>query len=202
MIMPARNTIRQFAAGNYYHVYNRGVDKKVIFKDDQDYAYFLSLLKKYLTPKQSRRGDHRLYPSYADEVELVAFCLMPNHFHLFLYQSSDRGVERLLKSVSVSYSMYFNKRHSRMGTLFQQRYRAAHISSIEHFLYLSYYIHLNPADYRRWNWSSLAYYIGDKQAEWVKPHHVLDSGGEYLASLAAHSDDREELKSRLLLADT
>ena len=112
--MPGRNIYKQYAPDTYYHVYNRGVDKQAIFRDDDDYAAFLHLLKRYLDPtdRSERTANSRSYPCYDQDITLHAYCLMPNHFHMLMYQITDNGMRQLMKSVTVAYSMYFNKKCS------------------------------------------------------------------------------------------
>jgi putative transposase len=196
--MPGRNIYKNYLADTYYHIYNRGVNKQTIFRDDQDYVVFMGLLKRYLGSERERGPNHRLYPSYADQVELLAFCLMPNHYHLFVYQRDPEGMKLLLKSVGVAYSMYFNKRYRRVGPVFQQRYRAVDISGDSQLLHISRYIHLNPDDYRHWPWSSLPYYLGEKQADWIDPTPVLtqfDGKADYLQFVDDYKYQHNELEA-------
>jgi putative transposase len=153
-------------------VYNRGVEKRTLFIDDQDYAIFLSLLKRYLDiiPEESDRG--KTYKSLSDSVELIAFCLMSNHFHLLLYQIDVGSVAELMRAVCSSYVTYFNKKYDRVGTLFQGKFRAVFITSDDHLQYLSRYIHRNPTDYMNYKWSSLNYWTGDRSASWIRPDRL------------------------------
>lgn len=196
-VMPSRNVTKQYVADSFYHVYNRGVNKQNIFLDDQDYTVFLGLMKRYLSRDVEKMPNRLKYVSYVEQVELLTYCLMPNHFHLLLYQIDKEGMKLLLKSVSVSYSMYFNKKYRRVGALFQQRYRAVRMESDSQLLHASRYIHLNPKDFRQWKWSSIGYYIGDKSADWVKPERVLDqhsSTEAYTAFVEDYIDRKDELK--------
>lgn len=170
--MPSKNTIREHSANSYYHVYNRGVEKRTLFIDDQDYAIFLSLLKRYLDtiPEESDRG--KIYKSLSSSVELIAFCLMSNHFHLLLYQIDVGSVAELMRAVCSSYVAYFNKKYDRVGTLFQGKFRAVFITSDDHLQYLSRYIHRNPTDYMNYKWSSLNYWTGDRNASWIRPDRL------------------------------
>ena len=192
--MPSRNVIKDYVEDSYYHVYNRGVRKQPIFLDDQDYGVFLGLLKRYLSQSTPKQLNHSNYPSYRGQVELLTYCLMPNHFHLLIYQKDKNGMKQLLKSVSVSYSMYFNKRYKHVGALFQQRYRAVRIVSDPQLLHISRYIHLNPDDYRSWEWSSVGYYLGKKHADWVNPRRILELYGsvdKYVAFLNEYVSYRQ-----------
>lgn len=191
--MPSRNTVKSFEPEAMYHVYNRGVDKRVIFVDERDYIVFLSFLKYALLSDDELKKYEVVDNGIISEairfnlrreglhgvVELVSYCLMPNHFHLLLYQYEIDGITRLLRSVATGYVLYFNKRHKRTGTLFQGRYKASQISSQGYWDHISRYIHLNPLDlgedYKTYKYSSYGNYIGSSNAEWLKPGLVMDS---------------------------
>ena len=174
MLMASKNTIRQFDTDAYYHIYNRGVEKRSIFQDDTDYVYFLHLLERHLGNEVQKDRKGRLYIQY-ESLELLAFCLMPNHFHLFMYQKDDPAeFTRLLRSVCTAYTMYFNRKYERVGHLFQDRFKAVRIDSDEYLQHISRYIHLNPPKPFEYKWSSLNYYVGNKRAEWIRPDRVLE----------------------------
>lgn len=201
--MPSRNIERQFVEDSFYHVYNRGVNKRRIFMDDVDYAVFLNLLKRYLSDDQAQDVKGREYISLQNDVELVSFCLMPNHFHLLLYLHTPTGITQLLRNVTTSYSVYFNKRHGRVGHLFQERFKASMIDNEGYLHHISRYIHLNPVGFRTWEYSSLPYYLGTKSASWVKPERILElfkNREEYNAFVndyAANDNMLEEIESEL-----
>lgn len=197
-IMPSQYQIKTYTENGYYHTYNRGVEKRDIFIDDQDYRVFLSFVKAYLSsdtsvgkqlhPIEEETGSRpvRIRPlkTFFREVSLLAYCLMPNHFHLLLWQSPVDGMSRFMQSLCTSYSMYFNKKYKRVGTLFQGPYKAVSVHEDIYLLHLTRYIHLNPLDLSltgsrpvrpvEYPYSSYAYYLGKKQAEWVHPQPVLD----------------------------
>lgn len=195
--MPGRNVIKEYVAESYYHIYNRGVNKNNIFHDRQDRIVFLGLIKRYLGDESEKKPNRELYPSYKDEIELLAYCLMNNHFHFFVYQESPTAITDFMKSLSVAYSMYFNRRYKRVGAVFQQRYRAVRITNDPQLLHLSRYIHMNPQNYALYDWSSLPYYLNAKTASWVKPNKILELFGknDYLAFLKEYENKREELAS-------
>lgn len=201
--MPKRNALKTYGEDQYYHCYNRGVGKMDIFIDDDDYAYFLSLMKRHLSVQPSRDSVRRPYPHYRDAVELVAYCLMPNHFHLLLYQKEQHGIEKLMRSVMTAYSRYFNLKQNRGGTLFEGRYLASHVGSNEYLWHVSRYIHLNPLDIRQdprtYKYSSIAYFSGNKSAEWLRPERLIDDGGEREAYLKSLDDgaDYHQLRDQL-----
>ncbi len=167
--MPAKNSVKQFIENGYYHLYNRGVEKRTIFKDKQDYAVFLHYIQKYLDPNPG--SDPK---SLAKEVDLIAFCLMPNHFHLQVKQKTKHGITKLIRAVCTSYTMYFNKKYDRVGTLFQGKYKAALILDDPYLIHLSRYIHLNPgSDPESYPYSSYRYYLEQEKASWIKPEDIL-----------------------------
>lgn len=193
--MPQRNIIRHFTEGGIFHIYNRGVEKRDIFLDEQDYAVFLHLLKYYLSPIDSNNIHPLLefqnfsivrprpLANIEKEIELIAFCLMPNHFHLIIRQISIDGITKLLRRIATTYAMYFNRRYKRVGYLFQGPYKAASVDTDSYLLHLSRYIHQNPYDLvgykltRRnlvsYPYSSYKYFLGLAHASWVKPNMIL-----------------------------
>ena len=138
--------------GEYYHLYNRGANKQIIFKDEADYHRFLELLFLSNTAfSVSIRNTRREYGSVfefdrGDEqpVAVGAYCLMQNHFHILVKPLIENGVEIFMRKILTGYSMYFNKRYKRTGTLFEGRYKSEHADSDEYLKYLFSYIHLNP----------------------------------------------------------
>ena len=171
--MPGKNVVKVYASEQYYHVYSRGVAKQPVFHDAQDYGYFISLLKRYLSNEPAISKARVKYPWYGQRLELLAFCLMPNHIHLLVYQHDEKAMPELLRSLMTSYSMYFNKRYDRVGPVFQGRYRASRIASDNYLDHISRYIHLNPKDWRKYEYSSLRYYTDNASAEWIKPARIM-----------------------------
>ncbi len=177
--MPSRNVVKHYDVDSVYHAYNRGVEKRTIFMDQGDYLYFEYLLERHLGPRQMIDSAGRNIPNFSEEVELLAYCLMPNHFHLLLHQSEIDGVSRLMKSVSNAYTAYFNKKYDRVGSLFQGVFKAAHVTDDVYYQHVSRYIHLNAMDVGNaftYPYSSLGDYLG-QQRHWVKPGRVLDLFG-------------------------
>lgn len=194
--MPSRNAIKEYEAGGYYHVYNRGVAKQIIFETDKDYKTFLSYLQLYLSPPPNialrgqsskdlfiHKPPSKQLKNYADEITLLAYCLMPNHFHLLLKQHSDHGMDHFMRSLITKYVRYFNSHYSRVGHLFQDRYKAVRVVSEEQFTYVSKYIHRNPLDLppcedcpRRlseYKYSSYGNYLNYFQQAWVSTSDIL-----------------------------
>jgi putative transposase len=172
--MPSRNVVKQYGEEQFYHVYNRGVNKQLIFNDKEDYVVFMALLKRYLSAEDSLDNRGNVYDNYSDKIELNAFCLMPNHFHLLLFLNKETGsITELLRKVSGSYTKYYNKRHNRVGHLFQGIFKASRITNDPYLQHISRYIHLNPRNYKEWEYSSLPYYLNSKKANWVKPDRIM-----------------------------
>ena len=148
----------QFATDSLYHIYNRGVEKRKVFIDDQDRFRFIHDLFEFNDEACAQNIYYKLpsLKSYEVQprkiskrkllVEIIAFCLMPNHFHLFLRQNADNGVIRFMQKLGTGYTMFFNQKYQRVGGLFQGRFKAVLIEKESHFLYLPHYIHLNPLD--------------------------------------------------------
>lgn len=137
------------AVGEFYHVYNRGVEKREIFSDDRDRGQFTRLL--YMSNSQSHFVSRELQHKSLNEIErnepivaIGAYCLMPNHFHLLIKELSEGGISLFMQKLMTAYAMHFNRRHKRVGPLFQGRYAISHINSDEYLKYLYSYIHLNP----------------------------------------------------------
>jgi putative transposase len=181
--MPGRNIVKQYGAEQYYHIYSRGVAKQPVFLEDEDYVYFLSLFKRYLSAEQATSKARIKYPWYGQRITLLAYCLMPNHIHLLIYQEDEKAIIECMRSLMTSYSMYFNRKYRRVGPVFQSRYRASRISQQEYLEHISRYIHLNPRNWLEYQYSSLRYYLKTTSAEWIKPTKILEmfpSSGQYL----------------------
>jgi putative transposase len=189
----AKNAVKRYRENGFYHIYNRGVAGNPIFFNQQDYGVFLHYLKDYLSPPRpvtpeeiKKMGVRYQVNNYFDEIELVAFCLMPNHFHLLLKQLRRRSIVGFMHSLLIRYSQYVNKTHQRVGHLYQGVYKGILAEQEEYLWWLSRYIHRNPiellgpsenlADYP---YSSYATYLGLKKIAWVKPEIILGSIKDY-----------------------
>ena len=164
-------------------MYNRGVEKREIFLDSDDYRTFLFLLKFYLSPKNSFKGSDPKMGYYIKKnlngrIELLAYCLMSNHFHLLVRQSAKDGITDLMRCVNTSYVAYFNKRYARVGALFAGKFKAVLVESEPYLLHLSRYIHLNPAsigkDFVTYNFSSYLDYLTKRKTSWLNSKVILD----------------------------
>lgn len=134
-----------------YHIYNRGTDKRNIFTSVRDYERFLTLLyvsngnmPVHLQLQGSTLNKVADIDLGKKLVDIGVYCLMPNHFHIILRGIEVGGVSRFMQKLTTGYTMYFNKRHERSGSLFQGRYKAVHIDKDHYLKYLMAYIHLNP----------------------------------------------------------
>jgi len=141
----------KFIPGEIYHIYNRGTEKRNIFSSRRDYERFLALL--YLSngeiPVHSQLQGSTLKEVQKNDqgkklVEIIAYCLMPNHFHLLVSEKNQNGISRFMQKLITAYTMYFNKLHERSGALFQGKFQARHVFDERYFFYLISYIHLNP----------------------------------------------------------
>lgn len=145
--------------GYYYHVYNRGVEKRTVFGQIADYKRFLKTIEFYrLHPTPRKLSTHLSFneppiPENLNQkplVNILCFCLMPNHFHLLIQQLEDRGITEFMRRVTDSYTKYFNTKNRRVGPLFQGTFKAKIIEKDEYLLQLSKYIHRNPVKLTGW----------------------------------------------------
>jgi len=139
-----------FVQKEYYHIYNRGVDKRNIFTEPKELLRFLKSVKEFNTvelldsiAENERRTNRELNSRPKKLVNIVAYCLNQNHFHFILEPLVNEGVQKFMHRLSTGYTNYFNEKHKRNGALFQGRYKAKHISSNEYLLHLGVYVNLN-----------------------------------------------------------
>ena len=170
--MPGKNIIKIDAEDIFYHIYNRGVAKTELFRDEDDYCHFESLLERLLLPDESRNQNSRTYPTYFGKISLHAYCLMPNHFHLLIKQHKTGALKEFMRSLSVTYAMYFNKKYHRRGALYESTYRAAIIDKDAYLTHVSRYIHLNPLGFRSWSHSSYQDYLYTSRP-WITTDLIL-----------------------------
>jgi len=138
-----------FSEGEFYHLYSRGVDKRLIFIDDFDKKRFVRLL--FLCngsrPVVYREVKNLLLKDIDMGQKLVAigaYCLMPNHFHLLIKETTEGGIVKFMSKLLTAYSTYFNKRYERAGHLFSGEFKSSHLDRDEYLKYIFSYIHLNP----------------------------------------------------------
>ena len=189
--MPVKNSIKEYRPDSFYHIYNRGVNKRKIFQTPVDYKTFLKFLKIYLSPRDKNDLQNQLQATndwrekdkiirllrlnnFSQDIDCVTYCLMPNHFHFLIKQKPLDGIQQFMRSISAIYSNYFNTNYKRTGPLFEGRYKAVLVKSDEQLIHLSRYIHLNPKEKSMtWNYSSLPNYLGQMNQIWVKPREIL-----------------------------
>lgn len=200
--MPVRNTLRFDIPGSYYHVYNRGINRQLIYCNDQDKKYFLSLLERYLAPTSviDRLGNH--YQSFAGKLELLSYCLMDNHFHFLFYQNEQGALKEFMRSLANSYIRFFNTKHERSGPLFESRYKASLIETQSYLEHISRYIHLNPRQWQTYQYSSLSSYLDEQKPVWLHPERILElfNGEDYLTFMKDYEDHKamlDEIKYEL-----
>lgn len=185
----------QFSIGEFYHLFNRGNNKADIFRDENDKKRFVKLLfvcngEKPVVFKTIQGQPLDKIDRGNTLVHLGAYSLMSNHFHLLVHEQRENGTTTFLEKLLTAYSMYFNKKYERTGTLFEGRCKATHVSNDEHLKYLFSYIHLNPVDMfmPRWKergftdkakvkeylgqypYSSYVDYLGEKREETLILH--------------------------------
>jgi len=200
--MPAKNSQKLYSANGFYHIYNRGVEKRDIFVDDLDYGVFLSYLKEYLLPKDTKALcdilSNPIAPydakkeaakllrmnNFSDEITLLAYILMPNHFHFLVHQNSPNAIDSFMNSMATRYTMYFNRKEERVGPLYQSVYKAVLMKTDEQLLHVSRYIHRNSVGLASKGHpfkgspftiqpSSYPEYLGLRKTEWVHPEQIL-----------------------------
>jgi len=147
-----------FINGEYYHIFNRGVDKREIFSDREDLFRFFQSMDEFnaINPIGSiyansfvKKDKLRRPTSKCDKlVNFVAFCLNPNHYHFILEQLVDGGISEFMKRLGGGYTKRFNDKHKRSGSLFQGRFKSVHINTNEYLLHVSAYVNLNNIIHR------------------------------------------------------
>ena len=185
----------EFIKGEYFHIYNHAVNQELLFRDDKDYEYFLNKFEKSL----------KTIPA-----SIVAFCLMPNHFHFFLRQDGNILVFRLFDSSFRPYVMHFNTKYKRKGTLFQGPLQHIHVTSNNYFVQLCKYIHFNPikaglvGKLTDWKFSNYLEWIGERKSKLFCPEVMEifeDEFGDYEQTIQEYEKYLEESGFNKLLFD-
>ena len=183
---------RILSLGNYYHVYNRGNRKQQIFLQERDYERFVEKIQQY----------QEKYP-----VEIVAYCLMPNHIHFLIKQVTGNGISQFMSNLCNSHSRYFNVKYETVGSLFQGRFKAKLVDKDEYLIHLSRYIHLNPVSlFKQINknlfdqlslypWSSLPLYLSGVANKITNPKYLL----QFFASVDPAKDYQDFIKTNINL---
>ncbi len=178
-----------------YHIFNRGVERREIFTNSKEFSRMLELIKFYrfsytpirysqflLLPKERQDQILDMFKKNEVLVEIIAFCLMPNHFHFIIKQRLEKGITTFMANISNSYAKYFNTKNDRVGPLFQGAFKAVYIETDEQLIHLSRYIHLNPvvssvidaSELNHYRWSSYFNYISKIESEFILSNMVLN----------------------------
>ena len=175
-----------FANEHFYHIYNRGVDKRDIFMDDADRWRFIKSLCIFNDSiRWSERSitfeKSKLARPEKPFVKIHAFCLMTNHFHLLIEQVIDGGVAKFMHRLGIGYTTYFNKRYERTGSLLGGTFKAKIVNDDGYLSHLSRYIHLNPInniipinELSEYRWSSYNDYIGRRSFPFIETKFIMD----------------------------
>lgn len=223
--MPGRKI--PLITGQIYHVLNRGVSLQSTFNTKRDFQRAIETIRYYQNKKPPLRyaqfiavPKERRLQILKDLnersqflVEIIAYCLMPNHFHFILKQIEDQGIAKFMSNFTNSYTRYFNIKNKRSGHLFQGKFKALRVESDEQLLHLSRYIHLNPyssyivktfGDLKRYPYSSLCEYLGELKINFCHKEIVLDqfknieSYKNFVFDQADYQRRLEEIKHLLL----
>lgn len=206
--MPSRYVLRDFKENCYYHIANYGVDKRTIFTDEEDFRTFLYYLKVYLLPKDVIQNmpnlpKRMLSKSRYQEVELIAYTLMPNHFHLLLVEKEMGGISKFMKQLSNAYTKYFNERQKRSGSLFEGPFKAVEVKE-EDLTQVVRYIHLNSFlaglvdDPEKYRWSDFPTYTNSKEVNISNAKVVLEkfnTSADYKHFVHNYMDYAEKVKT-------
>ena len=166
-----------YEMNQYYHIFNRGCNKEDIFRDEADYEKLLQYIKS---------SNHK------DYLQLYAFSLMPNHYHFFLKQISDKPVYRWFQFIFNRYTQYFNNKYERKGTIFESSIKSKIITDEQYFGLIAHYIHSNPKNEFQKNYSSLRYLYDETMINQEFYFENFGSIEEYLSSFKEYSEFKNE----------
>lgn len=198
----------KFAPFEYYHIYNRGVNHQQIFFEEKDSVRFLFSLLHKQSPDTTHTNPSYYIPPFIDyrewsttktslieivgrrSIEIVAFCLMGNHFHFLAREVKENGISQFMQRLLNSYTKYFNNKYKRKGHLFEGPFKAVHIKNNTHLLHSSAYIHRNPREIREWRgkefqypWSTLQDFTSENRwGQLIAPDIILSQFGDSPAS--------------------
>lgn len=220
-------TIRKivFANEEYYHVFNRGVDRRITFSNKREFERAKNLLYFYqfstipLRFSQFSRSSDEIMSNHMDTmlksgkiVEVISYCLMPNHFHLLLKQNKDMGISTYISNFVNAYTKYFNTKNDRVGHLFQGVFKAVYVETDEQLLHLTRYIHLNPIvaslvtenTLVNYHWSSYPSYISQASDELVEKESIgnilkqIPNYKEFLSEQISYAKKLDAIKHLVL----
>ena len=204
--MPSRSI--PFVNLECYHVINRGVAQIPIFTNKVDYKRFINTMLYYKIEGPKPRfslfsRSNNLIDFKKRVVEIICYCLMPNHFHILLQQQKEGGVTEFVSKLSNSYTKYFNTKNKRSGPLFQGEFKAVHIETDNQLIHLSRYIHLNPLvgfvtkNLETYHWTSYLEYAGKSNNNTCSKELVLSqfkSPAEYSKFVLDQEDYAKKLE--------
>lgn len=172
--------------GEYYHVFNRGIDRRQIVQSNADVERLLLSISEFNTKnpigsifeRSHARTKIGVFGDLVSKgapsevlVDVVCYCLLPNHYHIVMRQTHDKGIQKFMHRLGLGYTMYFNEKYRRSGSLFQGTYKANHIDSHEYLLNVSAYVNLNNSVHKKWPVDSPLI-----RSSW---NEYQDTGGEY-----------------------
>ena len=181
----------EFHKGNYYHVYNRGTNRQLIFRSNENYLFLL------------RRFGEALPGKW---ITVIAYCLMPNHYHFLLRQDGEVAISDLMQQTFNSYSKAFNKMYDRTGTLFEGPFKSIHVDKDNYLIHLCRYIHRNPLeanlvkDVQNWKYSNYLEWAGLRVGRLVDHDFVnsyFKTPNEYREFVLDYGNDAADLNNYL-----
>lgn len=182
--MPPRKVI--LATGETYHIFNRSLRQIPIFTNKREFDLFLMAARYYLQVGHPVKFSLYRQQSSKYEIDLskklvkiIAYCLMPNHFHFILTQMEEEGIKTFIHRLATSYSHYFNLKYKQKGSVFESKFKALRVETQEQLIHLSRYIHLNPVtnflveDPKKYDYSSYKIYLGKQKSDFINPSGVM-----------------------------
>lgn len=173
-----------FSIDEFYHLYNRGNNKCDIFLDEGDRKRFVRLLFLCNSTKPMIYKIVQGWPLNNIDVEeklvdIGAYCLMPNHFHILVHERSEGGISVFMQKLTTAYSMFFNRKYTRTGSLFGGTFKATHVDTDEYLKYLFSYVHLNPVKLIDNKWKENGIKDRDKAKKYLR-EYVSSSYLDYI----------------------
>lgn len=220
----ATNRMLVFANDQVYHLFNRGVERRSVFTNKREYQRMLDALwfyrykepgmrlsKYYALSEEDKETFRASLEKKGTVVSILAYCLMPNHFHLVVKQREEGGISRFVANASDSYAKYFNTKRKRVGPLFQGVFKAVHVETDDQLLHLTRYVHLNPVSsflieleaIETYPWSSLFEYLLSKREtlcdmELVKSLIQLSGYKKFVYDQVSYAQELEKVKHLVL----
>lgn len=204
--MPQRRII--LATGETYHIFNRSLHQAPLFMDKREFTVFLAAMNYYRQLKPPikfslyRQQPHKYKVDFKEVlVKIIAYCLMPDHYHFILTQLEEGGIRAFIHRLTTSYSCYLNLRHKQKGAVFESRFKAIRVTTQKQLVHLSRYIHLNPVtsylveDPINYNYSSYKIYLKKEKSDFIDFSNVMDFfPQDYKQFVLNQKDYQRELK--------